>query len=298
MKISVAGTINDDTIIRPDGTRTQSLGGILYNVVALAVLLPQHTVLPVAYYGEDCGTRLGRLLSNLDNLDLSGMVRRQGRCNRNTLRYVSSERRIEFLEEHVPGIGLDMLETCLDSDIVLLNFTCGYDIVLETVKSFRSRFTGTIFMDVHSMTLGTDEDGARYEREVGNWREWAGLVDIIQMNLRESELFTGKKVSIGDTSRTICEAGPQTCLITLGSGGVVATYRATEGLEHVTVEAEKAEVSDTTGCGDVFSAGFIGGRVGGADVRGSCVAGNKAAVICSTCSGLLELKEALAGCRD
>jgi len=293
MKISVVGTINDDTIIRPDGARARSLGGILYNAVALATLMPQHTVLPVAYYGADSEGELHRILSDLGNVDLSGMIRRKGKCNRNTLKYVSSDQRMEFLEEHVPTISLDMLEVCLESDFVLLNFTCGCDIVLETLKMFRAQFTRTLFMDVHSMTLGIDRDGARFERHVEDWREWAERVDIIQMNLRESELFIGREMRIEEASRTICEAGPGICLITLGPDGVLVAERTPDGLEYMVVEAQESDARDTTGCGDVFSAGFIAGFVQGAGVIDSCAEANTAAAVCSRCSGLDELKEAL-----
>jgi sugar/nucleoside kinase (ribokinase family) len=292
MKISVVGTINEDLIIGLDGLRTLSLGGILYNTVALAGLMPDHTVAPVAYCGSDSEGEVHRLLSGMRNLDLCGLVLRQGRCNQNTLKYVSASTRVETLEASVPAMNLEMLEPCLDSDLVLLNFTMGYEMSLETARGFRASFSGTVFTDIHSMTLGIARDKRRFERRIENWREWAVLSDVMQMNQREAELFTGRKDTLEGTSSAICEAGPQICLITLGPGGVFAAEKAGKGVKHVLVNAVETEVKDTTGCGDVFSAGFISRWSGGAGLRDSCFAANEAAAVCCACTGIQELKEA------
>jgi sugar/nucleoside kinase (ribokinase family) len=292
MKISVAGTINEDLIIGMDGLRTRSLGGILYNTIALAALMPDHTVAPVAYCGTDSESELYTVLSGLENLDVSGLVFREGRCNRNTLRYVSRNTRVETLEASVPAMNLKMLHPCLDSDLVHFNFTMGSEIDLEAALGFRRSFSGAIFMDVHSMTLGVDKGRKRFERQVENWREWAELSDAIQMNLREAELFVGRKNTMEETSSLICNAGPQICLITLGPRGVLAAERTQKGVEHIAMDAAEAEVKDTTGCGDVFSAGFISRWALGAGLRDSCVAANRAAAVCCGCAGLEELKEA------
>jgi sugar/nucleoside kinase (ribokinase family) len=292
MKISVVGTINEDLIIGLDGVRTRSLGGILYNVIALAGLMSDQTVAPVAYCGTDSETELHALLFGLENLDLSGLVFLEGRCNQNRLEYISSSARAETLEQSVPRIGLAMLDPCLDSDLVLFNFTMGSEIDLKTATSFRDSYSGIAFTDIHSMTLGIDRDRKRFERRVENWREWARLSDVVQMNLKEAELFVGKKATVEEISSMICEAGPKICLITLGPGGVLAAEKTREGVRHLVVDSPRMEVKDTTGCGDVFSAGFISSWSRGAELRDSCIAANNAAAVCCGCRTIGELKEA------
>ena len=96
MKISVVGTINKDTIVSVKGARTESFGGIIYNTIALAVLCPDDTIIPVAYYGTDCADGLMTLLRGFSNIDLSQMVEWENGCNENLLRYVNNDSREEI----------------------------------------------------------------------------------------------------------------------------------------------------------------------------------------------------------
>ena len=293
MRLSVIGTINDDLIISRNGERTRSLGGILYNVVALASLMPEVTIIPVAYCGTDCANRLHRLLSGFENVNLSGLVSMRGGCNQNVLQYVSADRREETLKVSVPEIEAEMLDVCLDAELVLVNFISGFELGLGTMERFRAKFPRTIHMDVHSMTLGINDQGVRFERNVTEWREWAGLADTIQMNLREASLFTGLEGSLEQLSTAVCEAGPRICLITLGQAGVFAAERSREGLVMRTVPGVRKQVRETTGCGDVFSAGFIAGLMRGGDVFDSCAAANRAAARCCESFGIEDLSEVL-----
>jgi sugar/nucleoside kinase (ribokinase family) len=188
---------------------------------------------------------------------------------------------------------MEMLEVCLDADIVLINFISGFDVKLETAKRFRSIFSKLLFMDVHSMTLGMDDEGVRFKRNVVEWRVWSGLADIIQMNLREATLFTGLQGTRDRLAAYICEAGPDVCLITLGSAGVFFAERKEVGLVMKTVEVLPSEARDPTGCGDVFSAGFISSFARNRDVYDACVAGNRAAAACCESSGIETLGEVL-----
>ncbi len=293
MKISVVGTINNDTIVSLEGAKTESLGGIIYNTVALAVLCPDDTIIPVAYYGTDCADRLMSLLTRFSNIDPSGLVEWKNGCNQNLLKYVSGDSREEILKIRVPSIDSDMLKTCSSSDFVLVNFISGFDMELDTLKNLREIFKGTIYMDVHSLTLGIDGEGARFERIVEGWTEWAVCADIIQMNRKEARLFAGVSTSVENVSRMICSEGPKVCLITLGKDGVLITRSTPEGSIQTRIEGVSVDVKDTTGCGDVFSAAYICARNQGCDPIESARQANLTAARSCECVGLESLKEAI-----
>lgn len=293
MKISVVGTINKDTIVRVNGARIESFGGIIYNTIALAVLCPDDTIIPVAYYGTDCADGLMTLLTGFPNVDLSQMVEWGNGCNENLLTYGDNDSRKEILKIGVPSVDSDMLKMCSSSDFVLVNFISGFDVELDVLKHLRKIFRGTIYMDVHSLTLGIDNKGVRFERVVKDWTEWAVCADIIQMNRKEARLFTGVETSVEHISELICSEGPEVCLVTLGPDGVVVTHATPEGFAQTRIEGVPAKVKDTTGCGDVFSAAYVCARNQGYDPVESARQANLTAARSCECVGLESLKEAI-----
>jgi len=295
MKISVAGTINRDTIIDSHGKKCESLGGIIYNTIALAGLCPTYTVLPVAYCGSDSGGELRSLLLTFPNIDFSGLIDWGKGCNENLLVYKDAETRKETLRVNVPSLEFEMLKVCLESDLILFNLISGFDVGLDTVKDVRSAFQRTIYMDVHSLILGIDGKGVRFERVVEDWKEWARCADIIQMNMREARLFTGSRGSVEEVSRSICREGPEVCLVTLGKEGVLVTKSTEEGYDQRRMEGAPAHVRDTTGCGDVFSAGYICSFTRGCDAFESARKANIAAAKCCESVGLKGLEEVMLG---
>jgi hypothetical protein len=73
-KVTVIGTINKDTIIFPNGKKTQSFGGILYNILALSYLGGENgKIYPVCNLGYDIYGQVTSRLKNCDNVELSGI---------------------------------------------------------------------------------------------------------------------------------------------------------------------------------------------------------------------------------
>jgi sugar/nucleoside kinase (ribokinase family) len=293
MTVSVVGTINKDVVIDPEGRRFESLGGIIYNTIVLALLCPDKTVLPIAYCGTDSFDELTEVLSDFHNVDFSGIVEHKGGCNENLLRYVNPERKEEVLTARVPPIDQNMIRLSLDSDLALLNFISGFDLGLDTARNLKSSFGGTVYMDVHSMTLGIGKNGARFEKRVENWREWASCADIIQMNKKEATLFAGVEKPPEQVSLLICQAGPGLCLVTLGGEGVLVSSFDEGIIEQNLVPAVPVDVRDTIGCGDVFAAAFISRFIEGDAALDCAKEANLYAGRCCESAGVEELKRRL-----
>ena len=71
-RIAVVGSINRDTICTPDGTRTESFGGILYSIAALAEV-GFATIFPVCNVGRDVEDAVRRLLGSMASVRMDGV---------------------------------------------------------------------------------------------------------------------------------------------------------------------------------------------------------------------------------
>ncbi|MEV4894835.1 sugar kinase [Nonomuraea sp. NPDC055795] len=108
-------------------------------------------------------------------------------------------------------------------------------------------------------------------------------VDYVLPNESQALLMTGAQ-TLKEAAEALLAEGPKAVLITMGEkGSHIHTTPAAGG--PVTVEvvpALKTEVSDTTGCGDAYCAGFITGLLHGQDVPTAAHWGTAAAARVAT----------------
>ncbi|GAA3154916.1 carbohydrate kinase family protein [Nonomuraea roseoviolacea] len=83
---------------------------------------------------------------------------------------------------------------------------------------------------------------------------------------------------VAEAALALLADGPRGVLVTLGGDGSLVT--TADGVEHL--PALKVEVSDTTGCGDAYCAGFITGLLHGRDVLEAARWGTAAAARVAT----------------
>ena len=260
-KIAVIGTINRDTVTRADGSRSEGYGGILYNLVVLSALSPSGiAVCPVTNVGKDCSLQILMRLAQFPRLELQG-VRIIARPNNHCiLRYRDAANKTEVLKGWVGGVSRRQLQTVVDAKLILINFISGADISRRNLHWLRGWYKGNIYMDFHSRTLGRHRDGSRFLRRPHDWKEYLSCANIAQMNELEFELLSGHEadeVSCSDflkrqLDRTRC------LIVTRGSQGCFVMQRSSATIQFTSIPAPRvAQVTDTTGCGDIFSAGFI-----------------------------------------
>lgn len=100
--------------------------------------------------------------------------------------------------------------------------------------------------------------------------------------------------AVSAAAMALLAEGPRGVLVTMGGAGSLVVTEA--GIEQV--PALKVEVSDTTGCGDAYCAGFITGLLHGQDVLGAARWGTAAAARVATGlgsdAGLTDLESTLA----
>lgn len=294
MNIAVIGTINRDTIYPYDGPRIESYGGILYNLVALSSLMKKQVRLyPICNLGADIHRTVLDRLEELANTNIEGIRIVRLKNNHAILRYSTPSDRNEFLENRLPTLTFHHIEPFLDCDFLLINFISGHDLNLSTLKRIRHHFKGTIFVDIHSLTLGISTDGQRIPRRPDEWTEWVRQADICQLSLDESRILAGRALHTDDEvaqfAKQLLTIGPRIVLITLGPKGSFVASRSESGtaLEHC--PANTVSVVDTTGCGDIFSAGFISEYIRSRDPMTANRFANRVAAANCTLRGLEEL---------
>jgi sugar/nucleoside kinase (ribokinase family) len=152
-----------------------------------------------------------------------------------------------------------------------------------------------IYIDIHSLTLGRKRNGARFFRKPANWQKVVLAGDFIQVNRRELSVLTRESAhSARDFIRRgaerlyelIIDAGKlnngidkthRKLIITDGSAGcyLVELKKDKVKIKRLPAEKNPPERGDTTGCGDCFSAGFIGGILAGHRLNDCARMGNK-----------------------
>ncbi|MDA0748268.1 MAG: carbohydrate kinase family protein [bacterium] len=257
-RIALLGTVNRDTILTPDGVRTESYGGMLYSVLSLAEI-SEAEVYPVCNVGQDVEGAVRRFLTHpAVRMDGVSIVPEQNpHC---LLEYDSTGQKQETLNGEVPPISFAQVEPFLDFDAVCVNFITGTEMALETLQAVRRETRALIFMDVHSLTLGMDENRRRFFRVPSQWEAWLGCADVVQMNEREGALLAGEPLDGAATARfgsQVLSLGPKVLLITRGSSGSEAVVCRSGEVQVLKFDAESpGSPQDETGCGDVFMMGF------------------------------------------
>jgi len=260
-KIAVIGTINRDTVTRADGSRFEGYGGILYNLAVLSALSPSGiSVCPITNVGKDCSRQILDRLAQFAPIESQGVRIVAKPNNHCILRYRDAAAKTEVLKGWVGGVSRRQLQRVVDAELILINFISGADISSRNLHWLRDRYEGNIYMDFHSRTLGRRRDGSRLLRRPDDWREYLNCADIAQMNELEFELLSGHKADeLSCTDFLKRQLGRTRCLIvTRGSQGCFVVQRMGRTPRFTAISAPyMAKVVDTTGCGDIFSAGFI-----------------------------------------
>jgi sugar/nucleoside kinase (ribokinase family) len=249
-----------------------------------------NSVVTMGAAGDDeLGDFLVAVLSKR-GVDVSRLVRRTGEQTAASILPIRPDGgRPSF---HVPGANLGVTYADLDPDVLRgvraihlggmdVTFGLGDPAFFALLDEVRASGT-IIIMDLLSEMPDL----------LGMARAFLPHVDYVLPNESQALLMTGAS-DVGEAARALLADGPRGVLVTLGAAGSLVV--TPEGAE--TVPALKVDVSDTTGCGDAYCAGFLTGLLHGQDVLTAARWGTAAAARVATGlgsdAGLIDLDSTL-----
>jgi len=194
--------------------------------------------------------------------------------NRVTLRYESAERRCEQMAGGVPPwTWVELGPLVQDIDALYINFISGFELNLETAQLLRRGFPGFVYADLHSLFLGKEPNGMRVPRALPQAPAWFGCFNVVQLNEDEMGQLGSDPLAIAaDALRQGCTA----LCVTLGKRG--AAYFTGNPIRTALIPAPQTsvdQVSDPTGCGDVFGGAVTAMLVGGATLEDALRTGTR-----------------------
>jgi sugar/nucleoside kinase (ribokinase family) len=294
MTITIIGHLCLDVISHADGTETQSYGGIFFSVATAANLLcPNDTIYPVFGVGKGEYDSLIERLKIYPNVDASGIYKFNAPTNQVHLMYKNDRERIECSKNVAEPTPWKRIRPYLDSNIILLNMISGFDITLETLDEIRMdvREKHTpIYMDVHSLTLGINEDFTRFHRPVENWRRWLFMLHGVQMNVEEAAILTTERLNESNFAKQVLALNTKVLIITRGENGCSAFVDERKHVQHSDIPGIQIQKpADSTGCGDVFAAAYCSQYGKSKNIIESILFANKVAAFKAQSLGPVEI---------
>ena len=300
-RVGVIGSLVWDTIYGRDPAQpaVEEWGGISYALSALDATLPDDwEIVPLIKVGRDLGVKANEFLRTLHHTPHAArFVEVPEPNNRVTLRYESAERRCEQMRGGVPPWTWPELGSLIrDVDALYINFISGFEMTLETAQLLRRGFPRFIYADLHSLFLDREPDGQRVPRTLPYASEWFSCFDAVQVNENEMAQLGSDPLAIAAGAM---QHGCKTLCVTLGARG--AAYFTGNPIRTERIPAPAihppafTQVSDPTGCGDVFGGAVVAALLGGAALEDAVRTGAQLGTRNLTHRGATGLRDHLMG---
>jgi sugar/nucleoside kinase (ribokinase family) len=175
-------------------------------------------------------------------------------------------------------LSIDQIKDWNQFDGILINMITGFDITYEQLQIIRRQYKGLIYFDVHTLSRGVDQNLKREFRPVPDVAKWLSNINILQVNENELRTITSAADET-EAAKEILKRGPDILIITKGSKGAVVYFNKQGSVDFYSVDAEKVEVVNKIGCGDIFGAVFFYNYIKDKDVINSLKSANKAGAV-------------------
>ena len=251
MKLLVIGHSVLDFIDDGDSIK-QNAGGIHYTVFALNRLKSNQDKLFLCSQYDDETYQYFK--SEFEQIDSKYLVNVDA-IPKVHLNLIKDKERHEKYENITNNLSTDF-GNLNQFDGILINMITGFDITLNQLIEIRKNYSGLIFIDVHTLSRGLDENYKRNFRLIPDFEKWAKYLDIIQVN--QSELFTlSQKRNESEIVEEMFNSGVKIVCVTKGELGAKVYFKNSNEILSYFIAARKINNPNVIGCGDVFGASFF-----------------------------------------
>ncbi len=251
MKLLVIGHSVLD-YIKSEKADKKSPGGIYYSIAALNRLCNNEDEIFICSQYDEETYNFFKPVFEIIKKDHLNKVKRIPRVHLNLFK---DKERHEAYENITTNLITDFIDY-KKFDGILINMITGFDITLNQLYDIRKNYSGLIFLDVHTLSRGLDENYKREFRKIPDFENWANNVDIIQVN--QSELFTlSDKSTEMEVVTEMFNYGVKILCVTKGEVGAKIYSQKTGEIHSYFVTAKKINNPNVIGCGDVFGSAFF-----------------------------------------
>lgn len=201
--------------------------------------------------------------------------------------------REERFENFSNELSIENISNFMQFDGIFINMISGNDIAVSDLEFIRKNYDGKIYLDVHALSKGMDENSNRILRKVPELKRWLNAVNIIQVNEFELETISEGNNEF-EKAKFVLNVGPEILIITKGDKGVRAFYKKDEEITSIFITAEKVNAVNKVGCGDIFGTYFFYSYIDNQNLINALKAANKAGAIATSYNStdnLLNLKD-------
>lgn len=275
-KIAVVGPIPRDTILTYKGEQILRYGCVTHPTIALAKLL-QTTgkVYPIVNIHQKDKAAIHQLLSAYDAIELSGVSCEADRGTVIQLKFLDQNNREEKQTAFMQPITPKDVAAFLDVDVFVFVPITDFEVSLETLKYIKQNSTATVIFDAHGPTTCVSVNGNRHRKFWVDMDLWLPYIDVLKMNLEESQsclpkneyelqdMLTyqeGETGHLDEFATYVLGKGVTHLYVTLDAEGCMEYHIENQQLiKNFTPSIQVDEVVDTTGCGDSFAGGLAYG---------------------------------------
>ncbi|MEE9432595.1 MAG: PfkB family carbohydrate kinase [Melioribacteraceae bacterium] len=253
MKIIIIGQTVVD-IIEEGNSKVTKPGGIYYSTLgALQIGKFIDEIYLITNYSLKHKELFGSVFDKV-NLTLSKSGRNIPTVN---LKIYKDKERDEKYSLITQKIKLPLEISLNKYDGILVNMISGFEITIGHLEIIRKYYFGPIYLDIHSLSRGIDENNNRKFRQIPSVKRWLDCADIVQCN--ESELLTICESNVEqEIVNFVFRRRPRLFIITRANrGATLYTDFADRDKEKFDVVPIKVTAKNSVGCGDIFGATFL-----------------------------------------
>lgn len=271
--VAVLGPIPRDHITTYKGDIIEKYGCAMHTSIGLSRLLgDQGTVHAVSHLRKKDEGPVKEILSPYGNIDTSHITSDADQGDVITLKFLDQNNRLEKQTGFMNPILPEDVKDLLHCDVFVCVPITDYEIPLQTLKYIKENSKGQIIFDAHGPTNTITIMGDRILKFWIDRDQWLPYIDVLKMNLEESNCCWFDRVfredivvslEEDDTShlREFAEHtlkhGVKSLIVTLDAkGGALFFMEEGEIMEQFIPAMSVKNVVDTTGCGDSFAGGL------------------------------------------